>query len=164
MRVAELLDLLDRRLRNRDEADVAVSEVHNDAVVMVGDERARLAALRPRRIEHEVVDDELAVRSEKIGERLLAGRRVESVFLVDLHPRQLTDFLRDRVLLACEFLLFVEQREAFLEPCFARDDTMFVGGCAGGCHCLILYSDGLDQCVPLFASVIGCRSVRLPAS
>lgn len=45
-------------------ADVAVAEVDDDAVVMIGDERARHAALRPRRIEHEVVDHELRPAAE----------------------------------------------------------------------------------------------------
>jgi hypothetical protein len=45
-----------------------MGEVDDDAVVVVGVERAGLAALRPRGVEHEVIDDELAAGTEKIGE------------------------------------------------------------------------------------------------
>ena len=50
----------------------------DDAVVMIGDERAGFAPLRPGWIEHEVIYDELTFIDEQIGERFLAGRRVEA--------------------------------------------------------------------------------------
>ena len=57
MRRLEGLELGERRARDRDEGDVALREVDDDAVEVVGPERAALAAGLPLGREHEVVDD-----------------------------------------------------------------------------------------------------------
>ena len=52
-----------------DERDVSLHQVRQHAVEMVGQERAALAAFRPARPEHEVVDEELAAPMEEICKR-----------------------------------------------------------------------------------------------
>ena len=52
-------------------------------------ERAARAALVPARVEHEVVDDELAAALEQVEQARLAVRALEDVVLVDLDHRQL---------------------------------------------------------------------------
>jgi len=82
------LERRERRARDEDQAGVPMVEVHDDAVEVVHPERAALAALLPARVEHEVLDDELAAPLEEIRERLAAAGAVEHAGLVHLHPGQ----------------------------------------------------------------------------
>ena len=75
----EGFDLRERRAGDHDECHVALRQVDNGAVEMVGEIRAAGAAFLPARAKHEMVDDELALAIEELGERLLAVRRVENV-------------------------------------------------------------------------------------
>jgi hypothetical protein len=56
--------------------------MHDDAVEVVGLERATFAALLPTGSEHEVIDDQLAPPVEEVGKRLLATGPIEDVLLV----------------------------------------------------------------------------------
>src|SRR3954465_1163474 len=72
---------------------------------------------------HEVVDDELAPALEQVGEaELRAARAVEHVVLVDLDHRQPPPVGVERVALAREALLLLEQLLAGGEPLLAREN------------------------------------------
>ena len=105
--------------RDRDERDVVIGEVHIGAVNMVDQQRAALAALAEVPPPHEVVDDELAVVAEQLGQRLLSGRGVEHIVLFDLHPGQLAPFGAHHVAHARQRLLVLEMRLARFDPRFA---------------------------------------------
>src|SRR5258708_830126 len=120
----ERLDLLDRCARDGDQRNVALSQVHDVGVEVVRPERARRASFLPVRAEHEVVDDKLALAGEEVGERLLPVRAVEDVVLLDLLPRQLLAFGRERVALLGEGLLAGEQALACLQPFVVRYDAV----------------------------------------
>src|SRR5262249_23020456 len=94
------------------------------AVDVVAQERATIAALAKIPAPHEVIDDELAVLAEQIGECLLAGWRVEHVLIVDFHPRQRAPFGSDEIVHARERFLALEMSLARLDPLFAGDDAM----------------------------------------
>ena len=64
-------------------------QVDDGRIVEVREERTRLAALVPFWVEHEVVDDQLALSVEEIGQGLLAIRALEGVGLLDTLSRQL---------------------------------------------------------------------------
>ncbi len=89
------------------------------AVDMVGAERAAGAALLPVRREHEVLHDELAAPVEEIRKRAFSRRRVENVFLLDLHPWQLTAFGHDLVAQFGQFLFAREMPFAGGNPVVA---------------------------------------------
>src|SRR6058998_2519110 len=81
--------LRERRPRHRRERDVVVGQVDDEAVEPVRDGRA---VRTPRRVvgpEHEVVDEELRAPSEEVCQRGAPLVGLESILLVDPHPRQL---------------------------------------------------------------------------
>ncbi|MGA9006212.1 MAG: hypothetical protein WB495_04800, partial [Xanthobacteraceae bacterium] len=55
---------------------------------MVGEIGTARTARFPAGAEHEVIDDELALAAEQIGQGFLAVRPFEHVFLFDLFPGQ----------------------------------------------------------------------------
>jgi hypothetical protein len=83
-----------------------------------------LGNLLPSRTEHEVIDDELALAAEQVGERLLAARSVENIILFDFFPRQLAALLAQRVAGACKGLFFGEMRLARRNPLVSRYDLV----------------------------------------
>ena len=115
----ERLDFRQRCARHDDERHVALRKMNRGAVEMIGQIRAARAALLPAGTEHEVIDDELALAAEQIGQGFLAVRTVEHVSLFDLFPRQ-------RAALAGE--LVARFRECFLlgEIGLARGDPFVV--------------------------------------
>ena len=112
-------ELRERRARDDRERRVARVQVREVAEV-VGHQRAARAALVPRRVEHEVVHDELAAPVEEIEQGRLAGRAVEPVGLVDPHHRQPPAFRVHRVAVTRQFLLLRQQRLAGGQPLIAR--------------------------------------------
>src|SRR5207247_178247 len=68
--------------------------------------------------EHEVVDEELRASSEEVGQRAAPLVGLESVLLVDPHPRQLLPPPRQLVAAPRELLLRLEQLEPRGEPLF----------------------------------------------
>src|SRR5581483_132607 len=84
--------LLEWRARDRDKAHIALSEMNDKAVIAVGPERAVRTAGAPARIEHEMLNNELAAPLEQIGQRFATICPVEHVVLGDPDPRQLSPF------------------------------------------------------------------------
>src|SRR5207245_1737631 len=82
------------------------------------------AALRPVGAEHEVVDDELALAGEEVGEGVLSLGAVEDVFLLDLLPGELAPLGAQRIALAGESLFPGEKALACFHPLFVGDDGM----------------------------------------
>src|ERR1700728_1079330 len=74
----EFLDLPERRPGDDDEGDVTLRDVNGRTVEMIGEQRTARAAFLPVGSEHEVVDDELALRAEKAAQRFLAAGTVEN--------------------------------------------------------------------------------------
>jgi len=72
----------------RGEGDIALGEMDDRAVEMIGEIRAAWAAGFPARTEHEVIDDQLALAAEQIAERLFAVRGAEHIIFFDFLPRQ----------------------------------------------------------------------------
>src|SRR4029079_11734820 len=99
----------------------------DDTVEVVGPERAALAAGLPVRGEHEVVDDELGLAVEQVGEGRRAARALELVALGDLDPGQRAAGGAELVALAGELLLAGEQLLAGLDPLRSRNDLVVVG-------------------------------------
>ena len=70
-----------------------MGKMNRDALKIVGPERAALASLLPVGAEHKVVYNQLALVSKKIFQVLFAVRPLEPVFLFNLDPGKLPDFL-----------------------------------------------------------------------
>src|SRR3954470_13500071 len=94
------------------------------AVETVGDRRAAWAACFELRAEHEVVDEELRVPVEQLGERLLPTIAVEGILLLNTHPRKLTTLPRQLVALTCVLLLARPQLPPGSQPLVARSDLV----------------------------------------
>src|SRR4029079_4366210 len=71
-----------------------------------------------------MIDDELALAGEQLGESLCSLRRVEDIWLLHLHPGQSTTLGAQRVACLRELLLLSEQVFARCKPLFLRDDFM----------------------------------------
>src|SRR5258708_1856795 len=95
-----------------------VGQVEVGAINMICEERASHASCLASRGEHEVIDDELAASVEKLGEGLAAVRSVESVLLVDLHPRHRAALGVQLIELMCDLLLFGEEFLTRCDPLF----------------------------------------------
>jgi hypothetical protein len=80
-------DFGERSARHRNIGDIALRQMRKHTFDMIGAERTADAAFRPPRRQHEMIDDQLALVVEQLRQRLEAGRRVEGIFLLDLHPR-----------------------------------------------------------------------------
>ncbi len=120
----EFFDLRQRRARRDEKRHVALREMNHGAVEMIGQQRTARAAGFPVGAEHEVIDDQLALAAEQVGQRLLAVRSVEHVSLVDLHPGQLASFFAQRVARFRERLFLGEMRLAGGKPFVLGDDAM----------------------------------------
>ena len=81
------------------------------------------AAVVPRRIEHEVVDDQLALPVEEVGQGHRALGALEGVVLLDGHHGQAAAVRVEGVLLAGELLLPGQQRLAGLQPLVSGRDV-----------------------------------------
>src|SRR5207237_1021475 len=104
------LDLVEGRARHGHEADVAVGQVQAGAVVMVGPEGAAWASFLVLRSEHEMIDEQLALRAEQLGEGLFAVRALEHVRLVEPLPGERAGPPGQLVLGKCALLLVGGQR------------------------------------------------------
>src|SRR5579871_6544285 len=90
-----------------------MSQVHNRWIVMIGDKGAGLAALTPRRVKHEVINDELTLPVKKVSQSLCPGRTLKRVFLLDFLPRQALTESCEFIAQLREFFLLLQQ---FLSP------------------------------------------------
>jgi hypothetical protein len=93
-----------------------VGQVNHEPVEAVRDRRACWTARRVVGPEHEVVHEELGAPLEEVCQRGTPLVSVESVFLVDPHPRQLLPPPRQLVAAPRELLLRLEQREPLCGP------------------------------------------------
>jgi hypothetical protein len=93
--------------------------MHSEAIEPVGDHRAGRTASLVIGSEHEVIDEKLRASAEKVLERGHAIVGVESVGLVDLHPRQLLTAPRHFVAEPCHLFFAVEQLEPGAQPFIA---------------------------------------------
>ncbi|MNS96815.1 hypothetical protein D3C72_1311310 [compost metagenome] len=87
-----------RRARHRDHGNVMVAQMHQGALQVVGQERTTHAAFLPVGTEHEVIEDELALALEQVGQAVRAAGVQELVGLVHLDPGQGQALARQRVL------------------------------------------------------------------
>src|SRR5947209_10273767 len=69
-----------------------------------------------------MMDDQLAVAAEQLGEPLLSCRSVEDILLLDLHPRQRAPLRVDQIAHPGERLLVFQMRLARGKPFLMRDD------------------------------------------
>ena len=104
--------------------DVALLQMRNDAVEVVGPERAALAARLPLRREHEVIHDELRRGAEQVGERQASARAFELIRLVDTFPGQLAPGLREFIAQARKFFFPCQECRARVSPFPAVYDAM----------------------------------------
>src|SRR2546422_2816357 len=118
----ERFDLPERRSRHRQQRHVALREVHDGAVDMVGQEGAARAPFLPPRAEHEVVHDQLAPAVEEVSQRRLARRALEHIGLVDPHPRQRAALGAQPIAQPRELLFLPQMRLARLPPFLSRYD------------------------------------------
>jgi len=102
------LQLLDGRTGDADQRHVAVVQVDDSGVEVIGQTRATRASRLVRRAEHQVVDEELRASIEQLGERLLPFLGVEGVLLLHRDPGQLHSLLRQLLVDAGQFLLPLE--------------------------------------------------------
>ena len=119
-------ELGERRPRDGDHRHVPGVQVDDVPVEAVGPERAVGAARVVFRVEHEVVDDQLAAPVEQLGECLLPARPVEDVILGDLLPRKLAPLAAQLVAEPRELLLSGQQGRARVEPRVVPDDLVIL--------------------------------------
>src|SRR2546426_9035802 len=113
-----LLQLRERRPRHRRKRDVVVGQVDDEAAEPVRDRRAGRTPRLVVGTEHEVVDEELRAPSEEVCQRDAPLVGLESILLVDPHPRQLLPPPRHLVAAPRELLLRLEQLAPRGEPLF----------------------------------------------
>jgi len=92
------------------------------AVEMVGQVGAAFATFLPSRSQHKVINDQLVAILEQVGERFLAVRPFEPIFLVDPDYRELPPRGAERVPLPAEFFLTRQQVLAGDKPLSFRHD------------------------------------------
>jgi hypothetical protein len=108
-------------------------EVRNDAVEVIGDERAarasRVLLVDPvAEAEHEVVDEQLGAAVEEISKALGPISRLEDVLILDRDPGQLLPPARQLIAPSHVFLLGREQLFARRQPFLARSRLWSVIG------------------------------------
>src|SRR4029450_1225414 len=92
------------------------------AVEMIRQVGTAFATLLPTRTEHEVIDHQLTVTIEEIGERFPAALSIETVLLMDLNPWQLAAMPAQFVTQPCQFLLPCKQVLTGNQPLSFRHD------------------------------------------
>src|SRR5258706_2353166 len=97
----------------------------DSAVEMIADVGAAWAAFLPVGAEHEVVDEELAVGAEEVGEGGFAVGGVEGVFFFDAGPGELAALTCDVIADAGVLFFFGEEGFAGGEPLVGGDDFVF---------------------------------------
>src|SRR5262245_44285349 len=97
-------ELCEGSARSQREGRVALAQ-QREVAQRVHVPRAARASLLPCRIEHEVIDDELAAALEQWLETELAARAVEYIVFLDPHHRQATPLGVDAVVVLGELLL-----------------------------------------------------------
>src|SRR5262245_61093287 len=108
-----------------------VGQVHGEPVKAVRDRRTGRAPGSVVGPEHEVVDEELRPPAEEVSQRGASLVGLESVLLIDPHPRQ--GLPPPRQLVAAPRVLFLrlEQLEPLCEPVFTRPGLVLRRTCPG---------------------------------
>src|SRR5262249_61530791 len=133
------LQLRERRSRHCTQRHVVIRQVHDGSVEAIRNRRAGRTARRVVRSEHEVVNEQLRSALEKIRKRRAAFVSVESIRLVDPHPRQFLTSLHQFVAAPGDVLFRVEQLQPRCEP-------LFTCSCLVCCHdWSLLYLPPLDR-------------------
>ena len=101
------------------------------SVVVVCPERAMRTTFFPARTEHEVINNELALAAEQMGQSYPALRPVEDIFLLDFDPGQLSPLFVQFVTQLRELFFFHEQFLAGGEPFFLGHDSAVFGSIDG---------------------------------
>ena len=115
------LELGQRRAGDDHERRVAVVQ-HRQVAQGVHIPRAARAALVPRRVEHEVVDDELAAAVEEVSQAPCTVRAVEGIVLLDLDHGEPAPLGIHPVAVLGELLLVAQKLLALGEPFVPRHD------------------------------------------
>src|SRR5580658_9247248 len=123
----EWLDIGVRRVRDRPQRHIAMSQVNRHRIEVVGQIGTALAALDPSRPHHEVIDDKLAAPVEEIGESLFAARPLEDILLLHALPRQLAPLAAQLIAQPRELLFFGKKLLARFCPLFMRYLVMLHG-------------------------------------
>ncbi len=116
------LELLERGPREAQEGHVAVVEVDDATVEVVGQARATRTGSGIARPEHDVVRKQLGAPVEELRQRLRPLFSRQGVLLVDAHPRELFPLLRELLAAGGVRLLLLVQLLASREPLLARYD------------------------------------------
>src|SRR6266568_849948 len=95
---------------------------------MIADIRAAWAAFLPVGAKHEVVDEELTVATEEIGEGDFAVGGFEGVIFFDGRPGKLAALGGEFVAEVGELFFFGEVGFAGFEPFFGRNNLMSIHG------------------------------------
>jgi hypothetical protein len=114
--------------------------MNDDAIEIVGPERAALAAFLPVGTQHEVIDDELAAAGEEIGERLRAIGPLKDISLLDLHPGHMAAPGAQFVTGAGEGLFLGQERLARRQPFVLRYDCGLGHGASSRAQMIINHS------------------------
>src|SRR5205823_1418053 len=85
---------------------------------------ARIRPALDSRAEHEVVDEQLRVPVEEVGQRLRPVIGLEAVALPDADPRQRLPLPSELVAATCELFLLCQERCPGREPLLARPDVV----------------------------------------
>src|SRR5882724_11614979 len=96
------------------------------AVEMIRQVATAFATLPPTRTEHEVIDHQLTVTIEEIGQRFPAVWSIENVLLIGLNPWQLAAMPAQFVTQPCQFLLPCKQVLAGNQPLSFRYHARFI--------------------------------------
>src|SRR5687768_6396176 len=99
-------------------------------VEAIGNAGATRTSFGPIRPVHEVIHDELRPSAKQINEGGLPLFGVESVVLVDAHPRQCLAPLREFVVEPRQFLFGLEQIEPCIEPFVASSRLVLHHHCS----------------------------------
>src|ERR1700677_2971946 len=129
------------------------------AIEMVGQVGATLAALRPSRPKHEVINHKLAAPTEQICKRNFSARSFELVVLLHLLPRQLAAQPADLVTLVSKFLFFLQKFFAGVNPLVVRNNVRTLNFCRCGCHSNLLYFEMRKSYSPTCRGEIFLRSM-----
>src|SRR5262249_1290130 len=122
----ERFDLRQGRPRDDDKRYVALRQVNDRAVQMIGKERTTWASCFPAGAEHEVINDQLAFATEQVAQRSFAVRCVEHVVLLNFLPWQFTALAGELVAGAAKGLLLSEISLARGDPLLVRNDLVLV--------------------------------------
>ncbi|MNL11465.1 hypothetical protein D3C87_1323030 [compost metagenome] len=126
------LDLCERCAGDGNPGDIVIVQMRQRAFDMIAEERAADTALVPIRAEHEMIDKQLAAAIEKLDECLSAGKRLEGIIFVDLHPRERLARRPHSVAQVGFFLLKHQKFKARIAPFILVDDRI-VGVILCGC-------------------------------